>query len=86
VAGICAFPAWQEQGACRGSSAQEFFPPAANERRDEKRRRELRAKSICARCAVRDECLDYALQLRDVHGIWGGTSAIERRRMIGLSA
>ncbi|MDG2906978.1 MAG: WhiB family transcriptional regulator [Acidimicrobiales bacterium] len=50
------------------------------------RRRELRAKAVCAHCAVRGEGLDYALSIRGVHGIWGGTSEVERRRMIGLIA
>ncbi|MBO0807421.1 MAG: WhiB family transcriptional regulator [Actinobacteria bacterium] len=25
------------------------------------------------------ECLDFALQAREVHGVWGGTSEEERR-------
>ena len=36
------------------------------------------AKSICARCAVKAECLQYALERRIDHGVWGGTSGRER--------
>ncbi len=86
MVGICACPDWQERGACRGLFASGFFPPAANERRDDKRRREVRAKAICSNCPVEHDCLDYALSIREVHGIWGGTSGLERRRIIGLSA
>lgn len=85
MAGIGTYPEWQVRGACRGSFALDFFPPPAGERRDEQRRREGRAKTICANCAVAGECLDYALALRDVHGIWGGMSEIERRELMGLS-
>ena len=33
------------------------------------------ALAICARCPVRAECLDAA----DDDGIWGGTTAVERK-------
>lgn len=36
----------------------------------------------CARCPVRETCLEYALRLRLEHGIFGGTSARERRGMM----
>ncbi len=39
------------------------------------------AKSICGRCAVRAECLDYALQHHIDFGIWGGTSGRERANL-----
>lgn len=38
------------------------------------------AKRICRGCPVRSECLDHAL-VTHAEGIWGGTSALERRRM-----
>ena len=70
---------WQMRAACRGPQASVFFPPPYVEKRDEKRRRELRAKDICAACSVRTNCLDYALQIGEQHGIWGGLNEIERR-------
>lgn len=39
------------------------------------------AKRICATCPVQEPCLAYALANRIEHGVWGGTSARERRRM-----
>jgi WhiB family redox-sensing transcriptional regulator len=56
-----------------------FFPPAHFERKDEKLDRERRAKAICATCSVRRDCLDYALRIREPHGIWGGQNELERR-------
>ncbi|MDP7507643.1 MAG: WhiB family transcriptional regulator [Acidimicrobiales bacterium] len=85
MAGNCAYPAWQGRGACRGFFANCFFPPSTYERRDEKQRREVRAKAICSNCQVEDECLDYALAIHEVYGIWGGTNGIERRRIIDLT-
>lgn len=39
------------------------------------------AKAICAQCPVRAACLDYALKHRIRHGIWGGKSERERRKI-----
>lgn len=63
-----------------------FFPPAHFERKDEKLDRERRAKAICATCSVRRDCLDYALRIREPHGIWGGLSEVERRSLLAKEA
>lgn len=70
---------WQLKAACRGPQAIVFFPPAHFERKDEKIERERRAKAICAGCPVRAECLDYAMRIREQHGIWGGLNEVERK-------
>jgi WhiB family redox-sensing transcriptional regulator len=33
---------------------------------------------ICADCPVRRQCLAFALDTRQDHGVWGGTSEQER--------
>jgi WhiB family transcriptional regulator, redox-sensing transcriptional regulator len=40
------------------------------------------AKRICATCPVREPCLEYALDYRIDHGVWGGTSERQRRRIL----
>jgi len=50
------------------------------ERKEERERRELRAKSICRICPVGAECLDYAMTIREPYGIWGGLTEAERRQ------
>lgn len=74
--------AWQVKAACRGPQAAVFFPPPQFERKDEKIERETRAKMICASCPVRQSCLDYALSIREPHGIWGGLNENERRQLV----
>jgi WhiB family redox-sensing transcriptional regulator len=74
---------WRTRAECRGPHARAFFPPGKGERRDEKRHREDDAKAICEACAVRGECLAYALSIKEPHGIWGGTTEHERRAMLG---
>ncbi len=74
--------AWQVKAACRGPQAAMFFPPAHFERKDDKEDRERQAKAICATCPVRRPCLDYAVRIREPHGIWGGLNELERRPLL----
>jgi WhiB family transcriptional regulator, redox-sensing transcriptional regulator len=73
---------WQVRAACRGPQAVAFFPPSHPERKDDRLARESRAKAICASCEVRAECLRYALDIREVHGIWGGLTEAERHELV----
>jgi hypothetical protein len=40
------------------------------------------AIELCARCPVAGACLAWALSVGDCHGVWGGTTARERRAML----
>jgi WhiB family transcriptional regulator, redox-sensing transcriptional regulator len=66
--------AWMAEGSCR------MYPPAAFFPSDgvgvDKARR------ICATCPVIETCLEYALEHRIEHGVWGGCSERERRRIL----
>ncbi|MDP9069829.1 MAG: WhiB family transcriptional regulator [Actinomycetota bacterium] len=73
---------WQVKAACRGQHAAVFFPPAHFERKDDKAAREARAKAICATCPVCQPCLDYAMRIREPHGIWGGLNEAERKQLL----
>ena len=73
---------WQQRAACRGEDSVYFFAPSYFERRAEKNAREAVAKAICVRCPVRIECLEYALAIRENHGIWGGLNEMERRAVL----
>lgn len=75
-------PSWQERAACRGPLGSVFFPPTTTERKREKLGREARAKEICSACPVMISCREYALQIREPHGVWGGLSEQERRALI----
>jgi WhiB family redox-sensing transcriptional regulator len=73
---------WQWRAGCRGEDTALFFAPNHFETRDEKLDRERRAKAICGICPVRAECLEYAVRIREPHGIWGGLNELERRMLI----
>jgi len=73
---------WQLRAACRGPQASVFFPPGTFERKDEKLAREGRAKEICRTCPSKRPCLDYAISIREPHGIWGGLNEAERKGLM----
>ena len=64
---------WQGQANCVGVDPDIFFPERGASTKE--------AKAICAACAVREDCLEYALDNGEKFGIWGGTSERERRRL-----
>ena len=74
---------WQAGAACRGQSAVIFFAPTHFARKEARAMRERQAKTVCASCPVRRDCLNFALRIREPHGIWGGLNEIERRAITG---
>ncbi len=74
--------AWHWRAACQGIDSSIFFPPDRAERDEERVGREGIAKSICAECSVRPECLDHALNVPEQFGIWGGLNEAERRALM----
>ena len=72
---------WQARALCRGPQAEMFFPQTHAERKEEKLQREDRAKEICRTCPVRPDCLEYAIRIREPHGIWGGLNEVERKQL-----
>ncbi|MEA2476128.1 MAG: WhiB family transcriptional regulator, redox-sensing transcriptional regulator [Actinomycetota bacterium] len=70
---------WRERAACLEYPAVLFFGLDDSESPAERRAREDEAKSVCARCDVRRECLEYALATKEPYGIWGGLTEIERK-------
>ena len=70
---------WRSLGACGGIDLGIFY---AEEIEDDYSERTRAAKAVCARCVVREACLDAALKDRERIGVWGGMSARERARLL----
>lgn len=65
--------AWADLGSCTNADPDLFFPqPGADT---------SYARSICRVCPVRTQCLEYALESGQKHGIWGGMTESQRRRL-----
>jgi WhiB family redox-sensing transcriptional regulator len=43
------------------------------------------AKNMCFTCPVRSECLQWALEHRQIWGIWGGRDEVDIRRALSVS-
>ncbi len=65
---------WRARGLCRSVDPEVFFP-APNEPSDA-------AVAVCRTCDVQGACLAWALDVGDCHGVWGATTARERRAML----
>jgi WhiB family transcriptional regulator, redox-sensing transcriptional regulator len=65
---------WMAVGNCNNHPPAVFFPSDGVGV-------EL-AKKICSSCPVQAQCLEYALTSRIDHGVWGGTSERQRRRIL----
>lgn len=65
---------WQDDALCAETDPEAFSP--------EKGGTTLPAKSVCAACGVRRQCLEYALANGVHHGVWGGKSERERRKIL----
>lgn len=77
---------WQPTALCSGNHSHLFFPPSTQERKDERQRREIRAKAVCQVCPVVLECQDYSMTIKEPYGIWGGMTETERRHAIAKVA
>lgn len=64
---------WMAAAPCLGVDPDVFFPTRGQS--------VDQAKAICATCPAIVQCLDYALANNERHGVWGGRSERERRRI-----
>ncbi len=65
---------WMSDGNCRLHPPATFFPSDGVG--------VDKARKICRDCPVMARCLEYALEERIDHGVWGGCSERERRRIL----
>ena len=65
---------WMRDGECRNYPPAAFFPSDGVG--------VDAARAICRTCKVNEQCLEYALANRIDHGVWGGCSERERRRIL----
>lgn len=66
---------WFDHAICRDVPPSRFFPSTGAEV-------EQVIKEFCKDCPVRGACGEHAIQNRIDHGVWGGMSERERRRVI----
>ena len=71
---ISAATSWMTTGNCADQHPSVFFPSDGVGVE--------RAKKLCEGCVSQNPCLEYALVNRVEHGVWGGASERQRRRIL----
>lgn len=72
---------WQKNSECskpENSSLVDYFFSSNSKEKYE-------AKNMCFQCPVRKECLQWALEHRQIWGVWGGKDEVEIRRTLSVS-
>lgn len=67
---------WQDRAECIGSDPELFFPDTY---KGPNLKIVQKAKAVCERCTVTEQCAEYALNAQETDGIWGGLTPDERR-------
>jgi WhiB family redox-sensing transcriptional regulator len=61
---------WQDRALCKNSDPEAFYP--------ENGRSPDYAIEVCKECLVKKDCYNYAIENREIYGIWGAST--ERQR------
>lgn len=65
---------WRLDAACRDTDRDLFYSEDVADIRA--------ALDLCASCPVVEPCLETAMRYKDRFGVWGGTTEVERRRIL----
>lgn len=71
---------WMVEGVCRSEAYPDLWFPNKGDSANP-------AKRLCRSCPVIVDCLSWALERGEEHGIWGGKSAselVEMRERLGI--
>lgn len=64
---------WMDHAACKGKPSDVFYVEVGKNATE--------AAAICADCPVRHDCLMYAIDNNERHGVWGGLAEKDRRKL-----
>lgn len=53
-----------------------FYPEDFGDEYDEVKKKAI---TVCTRCPIQVQCLEYALEADEEFGVWGGKTAAQRR-------
>jgi WhiB family redox-sensing transcriptional regulator len=72
---------WQKKALCAQPENQDkkewFFSSSSEER--------YKAKNLCFQCPVRKECVQWALENKQIWGVWGGRDEVDLRRALSVN-
>lgn len=71
---------WQDRAICKGEEAVLFFGRAGESWKERELREEM-AVEVCEFCPVKARCLEYAFELNQKDGVWGGVGEEPRKAL-----
>jgi hypothetical protein len=71
-------PQWMQSALCAQIDTEIFYPEQGDPASADMARR------VCNMCDVKKQCLQYAVDNNERHGIWGGTIERERRHLFKI--
>lgn len=74
-------PAFPEPPLCAQADPEIWFPSHRATPNSIDRNNINAAKAICAKCPLATACLEWAIEHNEEHGIWGGLTYYERKRL-----
>lgn len=87
---------WYNRALCKNYPSEVFFPDIPDELAEDEMQMDDgtiwekygdtsafydKARLVCNRCPVKEQCLEHALVEKERWGMWGGLTPIERRRI-----
>lgn len=72
---------WQRNALCARPENRHYLDWFFSKSFEEK----YQAKNLCFSCPVRAQCLQWALEHKQIWGVWGGRDEIEIRRALSVS-
>ncbi len=69
---------WRADAACAMDNPEAWFP---GDKSNDPRRWDY-ARAVCGGCTVRAQCLAFALDTREQHGMFGGLDPEQRRAIL----
>jgi len=73
---------WQSESLCAKKQNEHMVEWFFSEQPEEK----YAAKNLCFSCPVRKDCIKYALEQKEIWGVWGGRDENEIRRILSVDA
>ena len=73
---------WQVDGLCARKENKAILENFFSDNPEEKNV----AKNLCFQCPVRRDCIKFALESKEIWGIWGGKDENEVRRTLSVNA
>lgn len=70
---------WHTRAACREADPDLFFVPGEDYTAPAALAQVAAARRVCLTCPVRIECLSWAVEVSEDHGLWAGMTPDERR-------